>query len=60
MDGTDTSFLEDMMPWSPEYREYERIYTSGIKPEAPPGIFDSKPRTPKKGQSSKNSKECIA
>jgi hypothetical protein len=48
MEGTDTGFLESMMPWSPEFREYERICASGIKPMAPPGIHDSKPRTPKK------------
>ena len=48
MEGADTGFLEAMMPWSLEYKEYERTNTSGLKPEAPPGIYDSKPRTPKK------------
>jgi len=48
MEGTDTSFLESMLPWSSEYREYERSCTSGIKPEASTGIHNSKPRTPKK------------
>jgi len=48
MEGTDRSFIESMMPWSSEYQGYEQINTSGIKPEAPPGVFDSKPRTPKK------------
>jgi hypothetical protein len=60
MEGTDTGFLDGMMPWSLEYREYERICRSGIKPEAPPGIFDSKPRTPKKGDHLKSSKGCVA
>ena len=52
MEGSDTGFLEGMMPWSPEYKEYERIITSGIKPAAPPGTYDSKPRTPKKNKQS--------
>ena len=49
MEGSDTSFLETMVPWSIEYKEFERINTCGITQESPPGIFYSKPRTPKKG-----------
>ena len=60
MDGTDTGFLEAMMPWSAEYREYERINTSGAKPEDPPGIYDSKPKTPKKTNASENISESAA
>jgi hypothetical protein len=60
MDGTDIGFLEAMLPWSPEYREYEQIHTSAIKPESPPGTFDSKPRTPKKSKSSESTKESVA
>jgi hypothetical protein len=60
MEDTDTSFLKDMMPWSLEYKEYERISTSGIKPEAPPGIFYSKPRTPKKRRTSGSTSDGVA
>ena len=48
MEQTDLSFLEAMMPWSVEYKEYERSQTSGINSEPPPGIFTSKPCTPRK------------
>ena len=48
IERTDLSFLESMMPWSLEYKEYECNHTSGIKAELPPGIYTSKPRTPKK------------
>ena len=60
MEGTDTGFLEGMMPWSSEYREYERSCMSRLKPEAPPGIYDSKPRTPKKSKHSDSSPESAA
>ena len=60
MEGTDTGFLKTMTPWSAEYREYERINMSRIKPEAPPGIFESKPQTPKKIITSVNTSEYIA
>ena len=60
MEGTDINFLETMMPWAPEYREYEQIHTSGIKPEAPPGIYDSKPNTLKKRKGSGISTEGAA
>jgi len=48
MEGTDFGFLERMLPWSLEYKEYERNHTSGVKADSPPGIFSSKPRTPRK------------
>jgi hypothetical protein len=60
MESTDTGFFEEMMPWSLEYKEYERIHTSGIKPEAPPGIYDSKPSTPKKRRKSRSNNEGVA
>ena len=60
MDGTDTGFLESMMPWSSEYREYERSCTSGIKPMAPPGIHESKPSTPKKSKHPECSADIVA
>lgn len=60
MEGKDLSFLDTMMPWSLEYREYERINTSGIKPEAPPGIYDTKPKTPKKIKATDNVSESVA
>lgn len=60
MEDTDTSFLKAMVPWSEEYREYERINTCGRTPEIPPGIYDSKPRTPKKGRSSDTPSEGAA
>jgi hypothetical protein len=52
MDNTDTGFLKSMMPWSEEYKEYEQLNTSGKILEPPPEIYDSKPRTPKKGEAS--------
>jgi len=60
MEDTDIGFLQAMLPWSPEYREYERINTCGIAPEAPPSIYDSKPRTPKKGMSARSTSEGVA
>lgn len=60
MEDTDTSFLKAMVPWSEEYREYERVNTCGITPETAPGIYDSKPRTPRKGGSSDNASEDVA
>ena len=52
MEDKDTGFLKTMVPWSDEYKEYERINTCGKTSDAPPGIFTSKPRTPKKGEAS--------
>jgi hypothetical protein len=60
MEGTDTSFLKSLMPWSEEYREYEQLNTSGKTPKPPPGVYDSKPRTPKKGKSPDNSSDGAA
>jgi len=48
MERTDLSFLETMMPWSLEYKEYERNHTSGINKDPSPGIYASKPCTPTK------------
>ena len=60
MEDSDTGFLEGMMPWSLEYKEYERTNTSGVKMEAPPGIYDSKPNSPKKKKSPGGDKEGVA
>ena len=60
MEETDTGFIEAMMPWSLEYKEYERIQTSGIKPDSTPGIYDSKPCTPKKSKGSGCKKDGAA
>jgi hypothetical protein len=60
MEGTDTSFLKSMMPWSEEYREYEQLNTSGRTSKPPPGVYDTKPRTPKKGDSSHISSADVA
>ena len=60
MDGTNTGFLDTMLPWSLEYKEYERICTSGIIPDVIPGIHASKPDTPKKKRRSCTSKESVA
>ena len=60
MEGSDTSFLDGLMPWSPEYREYERICSTGIKPAAPPGTYSSKPRTPKKNKQSISLADSVA
>lgn len=60
MADTDTSFLKTMVPWSLEYREYERVNTCGRTPKTTPGIYDSKPRTPKKGASSDDLSEGAA
>ena len=60
MEATDTSFLESMAPWSSGYREYERLYMSGVKPLAPPGVHESKPHSPKKRKHSENPADSVA
>ena len=45
MRGTDLSFLSAMMPWSEEYREYEKKHLLGA-PEPGPNEYKEKPRTP--------------
>ncbi|MCD7896191.1 MAG: IS66 family transposase [Planctomycetaceae bacterium] len=45
-----SKFLETMMPWSSEYREYERLRVSQVM--GPPGLepneYSDRPRTPRK------------
>ena len=50
MSGTDMSFVDKLLPWSAEYREYERIQTSSIPmaDELPGSAI--RPKTPKKGE----------
>lgn len=60
MEETDTSFLKAMVPWSEEYKEYERVNMCGKTPETVPGIYNSKPRTPRKRGASDNSSEDVA
>jgi len=60
MEDTDTSFLKSMMPWSEEYREYEKLNTCGRTPKLSPGIHDSKPCVPKKENPPDNSSEDAA
>jgi hypothetical protein len=60
MDGTDTGFLDTMLPWSLEYKEYERICISGIRSEVTPGIYASIPGTPKKSSRSFTNKDGAA
>jgi hypothetical protein len=60
MEGRDTSFLKAMVPWSEEYREYERINTCGKASKVTPKIYDSKPRTPKKHKPPDNSTDDVA
>lgn len=50
MDDTNMDFLDQMMPWSNEYREYERKNTCEISSEIQEGIYDIPPRTPKRNQ----------
>ena len=47
---TDMSFVDKLLPWSAEYREYERIQTSSIPmvDELPGSAI--RPKTPKKGE----------
>lgn len=44
MDDTDRSFLSAMMPWSEEYREYEKAAKSGPPPGLGPNEYLEKPR----------------
>jgi len=60
MEGTDFDFLERMMPWSLEYKEYERNHTAGLRAVPSPGICGSKPRTPKKKCGPVSNKEGAA
>ena len=49
MSGTDRGFVDKLLPWAPEYREYERNQTSSIPmvDELPGSAI--RPKTPKKG-----------
>ena len=60
MEDRDTGFLDAMVPWSDEYKEYERLNTCGKTPVAMPGIYDSKPRTPTKRGSPVDSPVVVA
>ena len=48
LNGTDRSFLPGMMPWSEEYRKYERQARSGLPLQQGPDEFKTRPRTPAK------------
>ncbi len=42
------SFLESMMPWSADYREYEKMCTSQGPPELRENEYRERPKTPRK------------
>jgi hypothetical protein len=48
MDDTDRSFMDAMLPWSAEYREYERIHTSSLDTIRRQDEYSSPPKTPRK------------
>ena len=48
MDDTDRSFMDAMLPWSAEYREYERIHTSSLDTIRRQDEYSSPPKTPQK------------
>ena len=50
MEDKDRSFLDRMVPWSEEYRQYEMQKTAEIKAPPPDAgiVYDTKPSTPKK------------
>ncbi|MCD8300670.1 MAG: IS66 family transposase [Clostridiales bacterium] len=47
----DNSFLETMMPWSENYREYEKQRTSKGPPELGLNEYPERPKTPRKTKS---------
>ncbi len=49
-DDLDKEFLEKMMPWSQEYREYEKIQRSNGPPELRKNEYRERPKTPRKKQ----------
>lgn len=48
MEDTDRGFLDSMMPWSEEYREYEQQHTLMCQPELRSNEYTSPPKTPHK------------
>lgn len=50
MEETDRGFLDSMMPWSEEYREYEQQHTLMCQSELLPNEYSSPPKTPRKHQ----------
>lgn len=48
MEETDRGFLDPMMPWSEEYREYEQQHMLLCQPELLPNEYSSPPKTPRK------------
>lgn len=50
MEDTDRGFLDSMMPWSEEYREYEQQHTLMCQPELRSNEYTFPPKTPRKHQ----------
>ncbi len=48
MDCPENSFLETMMPWSEEYREYEKVRKTKGPPELMENEYWKRPRSPGK------------
>ncbi len=50
MEDTDRGFLDSMLPWSEEYREYEKQHTVKCQPKLLPNEYTSPPKPPRKHQ----------
>lgn len=50
MEDTDRGFLDSMMPWSEEYREYEQQHTLMCQPELRSNEYTFPPKAPRKHQ----------
>lgn len=44
MEDKTLNFIPSMMPWSDEYREYERRFKAGIPPDPNPNEYSTKPK----------------
>ena len=55
-DCPDGEFMEKMMPWSDDYREYEKLRSSQGPPELGENEYRERPRNPRKSRKHINSK----
>lgn len=48
--SNDKSYLDALMPWSPDYLEYQEKHTSSLQPSSEVNIYTERPRTPRKSR----------
>lgn len=48
--GKDKSYLDALMPWAPEYLEYQEKHTSTLEPPPEANVYTERPRTPRKNR----------